>query len=769
MFSQIENLVKNNPDLYAAKKLLREHELSRYRRTDRRFVGLIIIQWLAFFGIALFSSRKTWVAATEILGGIITVLFIAIGLARSRHYSTQHENALGGIEAALRESEERYRDLFEHANDLIYTHDLKGNYTSANKACERITGYTVAEALKLNALEVIAPEYRELAMAMASQKSSDKTTSTYEIEIIAKGGQRVALEVNSRLHYQDGNPIGVQGIARDITVRKRMQAELQQARDEALESARLKSEFLANMSHEIRTPMNGVIGMTGLLLDTKLTPEQREFAETIHSSSESLLTIINDILDFSKIEAGKLHFETLDFNLRHTIEGTVELLAERARASKIELATWIYNDVPTELRGDAGRLRQVLINLIGNALKFTERGEVIVRAQKESETDSEAVIRFKISDTGIGISESVQRTLFRAFIQADGSTTRRYGGTGLGLAISRQLVGLMGGHIGVTSKPGEGSTFWFTARFAKQQTARDAPPNLSDLHELRALIVDDNATNRKILAHQLTTWGMVHYEAESGSGALEILRGAAVKGSPYHVAILDLMMPEMDGFALARLIKLDPAIAQTCLVMLTSYGRRGDGETAAGAGIAAYLTKPVRQSQLFDCLIEVMGKSTKESHTTLEAPPAIVARAAAEAKLILLAEDTMVNQRVAVRQLQKLGYRAHAVADGLEALEALRTIPYDLVLMDCQMPNMDGYAATVEIRRREGTSKHTLIVAMTANALEGDRDKCLAAGMDDYISKPIRSETLARVLERVFSRVSSRNPRDEEQPALLPV
>jgi PAS domain S-box-containing protein len=379
MFSQIENLVKNNPDLYAAKKLLREHELSRYRRTDRRFVGLIIIQWLAFFGIALFSSRKTWVAATEILGGIITVLFIAIGLARSRHYSTQHENALGGIEAALRESEERYRDLFEHANDLIYTHDLKGNYTSANKACERITGYTVAEALKLNALEVIAPEYRELAMAMASQKSSDKTTSTYEIEIIAKGGQRVALEVNSRLHYQDGNPIGVQGIARDITVRKRMQAELQQARDEALESARLKSEFLANMSHEIRTPMNGVIGMTGLLLDTKLTPEQREFAETIHSSSESLLTIINDILDFSKIEAGKLHFETLDFNLRHTIEGTVELLAERARASKIELATWIYNDVPTELRGDAGRLRQVLINLIGNALKFTERGEVIVQ------------------------------------------------------------------------------------------------------------------------------------------------------------------------------------------------------------------------------------------------------------------------------------------------------------------------------------------------------------------------------------------------------
>lgn len=756
MFSKIEHLINNDSDLYAAKKLLREHELSLSKRTDRMFAGLMIVQWFTAVGIALFSTPGTWAAATIILGGIITLLATTLGLARSRNVSTQHRLALEKVETALRESEERYRDLFEHANDLIYTHDLKGNYTSANQACETIAGYTVAEALKLNAFDVIAPECKQLAMSMVRQKAVEESISTYEIDIIAKGGQRVTLEVNSRLHYQDGKPIGVQGIARDITARKRMQAELQQARDAALESARLKSEFLANMSHEIRTPMNGVIGMTGLLLDTDLTPEQRDFAETIRSSGDSLLTIINDILDFSKIEAGKLQFETLDFSLRHTIEGTVDLLAERAREKKIELATWIYNDVPTELRGDPGRLRQVLTNLIGNALKFTEHGEVVIRAEKEFETESEAIIRFKISDTGIGINETAQRKLFQAFIQVDGSTTRKHGGTGLGLAISKQLVGLMGGQIGVSSKPGQGSTFWFTARFEKQPIEAIVPtPNLSDLHDLHALIVDDNTTNRKILAHQLTSWRMVHSEADSGKKALEMLRAAAAKVTPYNVAILDLMMPEMNGFELARHIKTDPAIAQTCLVMLTSYGNRGDGKIAAEAGIAAYLTKPVRQSQLFDCLVDVIGKSaSKIVPITADHPQSITRHVLEEAKvehkLILLAEDNIVNQKVAVRQLQKLGYRADAVADGREAVEALSRIPYDLVLMDCQMPNMDGYEATAEIRRREGDTKHTVIIAMTANALKGDREKCLSAGMDDYISKPISAETLSDLLEGLF-------------------
>jgi signal transduction histidine kinase/DNA-binding response OmpR family regulator len=537
-----------------------------------------------------------------------------------------------------------------------------------------------------------------------------------------------------------------QALRAEIAERQQIQAQLVEARDAALDGGRQKAQFLANMSHEIRTPMNGVVGMAGLLLDTKLTAEQHEFAETISTSADALLTIVNDILDFSKVEAGQLTFEMLDFELAPTVEGAVDLLAERAAAKNIELAVLVERAVPAALCGDAGRLRQIIVNLVGNAVKFTDRGEVMVQVSMEDETPSDAILRVEVRDTGIGVPANAKARLFDAFTQADGSMTRKFGGTGLGLAIAKRLVELMGGEIGVRSVEGQGATFWFTARFAKQVgVVRTLSPPATGLSGRRVLVVDDNDTNRSILHYQLASWGVDDVGVSSGVEALAVLRRAAINGPQFDLTILDCQMPEMDGITLARTIRDDANIAGVPLIMMTSLGLHDDDEVRA-AGLLMRLTKPVKQAHLRDALLRVFATTdTRAAAVVRRAPVAPLHRRTR----VLVAEDNSVNQKVVLCQLRQLGYEADAVANGTEVIEALERLDYDLVLMDCQMPVLDGYDATRLVRQREVPRRaHLPIIALTSHALAGDREKCLAAGMDDYLTKPIKVAELDAMLAR---------------------
>ncbi len=582
------------------------------------------------------------------------------------------------------------------------------------------------------------------------------------IALCGDGGERVVLKTVKRVSLEGAERL--LECFTDITDLKRTAGALEETNrrlasaidraNEMVERAdranRAKSEFLANMSHEIRTPMNGVIGMSDLLLDTELDADQRRYAEAVRLSADSLLNLINDILDFSKIEAGKLDLEIIDFDLRALLDDFAAMMGIRAQDKGLEFICAAAPEVPAFLRGDPGRLRQILINLTGNAVKFTREGEVAVRAAMAAESDGAVTLRFAVRDTGIGIPRDQQEKLFSSFTQLDASDTRIYGGTGLGLAISKKLVEIMGGEIGVESEAGRGSEFWFTVRLAVQaERERDAPPP-ARVRGAGILVVDDNATNRDVVSACLKAWSARPVEAPDGPSALLALYGAEAAGDPFQAAILDMRMPGMDGATLGRAIKADEKLKGVCLVMMTSVGRRGDARKMAEIGFAAYLTKPVRQSDLFDSLAAVLAGEAP----CLEQRPLITRHTVREMRRrgvrILLVEDNATNRQVAEGILEKLGLRSDAAVNGIEALERLSAADYSLVLMDVQMPDMDGLAATRAIRAGEaGERARTVpIVAMTAHAMRGDREKCIEAGMDDYMAKPVTPGLLGEMVEK---------------------
>ena len=671
---------------------------------------------------------------------------------------------------------DRLAAILEATPDLVGIANPAGHHIYLNRAGRRLVGLGLDEDVTQTCIAEFSPDPASHP-ATAEAVSTAVRTGTWsgETVLISRTGQEIPVSQVILAHKNSAGELEfLSTIIRDMTGRHQAEAELRDAKESAESANRAKSEFLAKMSHEIRTPMNGIIGMTGLLLDSDLDAEQRGFAETIHSSGESLLTVINDILDFSKIEAGKLTFEELDFDLPEAVHGSLEMLAQRAESKGLELACLLEPGVPVHLRGDPGRLRQVLINFVGNAIKFTERGEVVVKVSVESETEADAILRFEVKDTGIGIQKDAQARLFQPFSQADGSTTRKYGGTGLGLVISKQLIECMHGAVGVESVLGQGSVFWFTARLTKQPEGAHSQDGIpGELLNLRVLVVDDNETSRQILLHQTRAWKMSSSAAGGAAAALTELRSAFAAGVPYQVVLLDMQMPGTDGLTLARTIKAERELAGVRLVLLSSFGGRINPEELKAVGIDDCLVKPVKQSLLFDSLAIIMAGgaagSTRKINRALPSLPA--AGPSAQKLRILLGEDNAVNQQVASGLLRKLGYRADVVADGTEVLKALQRIRYDVVFMDCQMPQLDGYETTRRIRQLEEKRATPFdwkapihIIAMTANAMEGDREKCLAAGMSDYLSKPVRRNELKAALDRCREILTSAVPDSSVDP-----
>jgi PAS domain S-box-containing protein len=724
------------------------------------------------------ERRGARLALVSMGAGVILNLFVyGFLFYLVRREISQRDKA----EKALLEAEERRNYFVAHASDIIYRTGRDGVFSFVNPAVETILGYQPDELVARPFLDLVAPAWRErVANFYAEQLKEQSLNSYYSFPVNRKDGSEVWLGQNVLLMKQGDKVTGMQVVARDITRRVQLEEELGQARDVALESARLKSEFLANMSHEIRTPMNGIIGMTGLLADTRLDKDQHHFVACIRESADSLLAIINDLLDFSKIEAGKLRLEVAEFELVPLVEGVLSLFTKPAESRNLELTSSIEADVPVMVHSDSARLRQILINLVGNAVKFTPQGEVAISVKCIERRATDAVLRFEVRDTGIGIAETAQAKLFNAFTQADGSTARRFGGTGLGLAISKQLVEAMGGEVGVDSRVGEGSRFWFTLPvLLPKESEVSETPAATGFPGLRVLVVDDQVTNREVIRKQLTAWGVYAVEAETFEAAVNALRSAATHSRPFDVALIDGLIDDRHGLELARAIRRDEEIASVRLILVCTFGQRVPENEMKDAGFQASLMKPVRRSELYDCLMTVTtsvalgARPSSSNHPPVRdesgpsAPPEEKSAISFKPQATLLVvEDNPINQEVARYQLEKMGYHTDIAKDGIDALAMLERRDYALVLMDCHMPQMDGFETTARIRSRSDDKALIPIIAVTASGGSGERDKCLQAGMDDFLLKPFRKEVLSDTIIKWLPSASQSQPAGKSSGAL---